>query len=215
MQKTPPLSPEQTVADLAHLAWCALVALRLARQGGQALSLMMTHTFLLRWLASAQKQRRFPKSVAPDIESLLQLGRKNGQAAKLKARLDYLWESCSSPVTRQSDLFRLTYAFEALKAGGWQNVSLPQEEWQADRLMSEFAKSPAVILVSKSALTQAFTDEGTLHGQVNFLIKGEHSQFIQMLASHQLSAVIREHVEKWAIVTLEPAAKPAQGEPIP
>ncbi|MCJ1877422.1 DUF2913 family protein [Klebsiella sp. HSTU-Sny5] len=48
-----------------------MVALRLAQHDSQALSPLMTHTFLLRWLATAQKQRRFPRSVAADIESLL------------------------------------------------------------------------------------------------------------------------------------------------
>lgn len=211
MQNTSPLPPEQTVEDLAHLAWCSLVALQLARQDGQAQSSLMVHTFLLRWLAMAQKQRRFPKSVALDIESLLQLGRKKGRAAELKARLDYLWESCSSPVTLQSDLFRLTYALEALKAGGWQNVSLPQEEWQADSLMSEFAQSPAVILVSQTALTQAFTDEGTLCGQVDFLIKGEHSQFVQALASHQLTTVMKKQVAEWVVLTLGAVAEKTEG----
>lgn len=77
------LPPEQTVSDLAHVAWCALVALRLARQDGQALSPLTMHTFLVRWLAGAQKQRRFPRSVAPDIDSLLRLGRMKGPAADL------------------------------------------------------------------------------------------------------------------------------------
>lgn len=75
--------PEQTVTDLAHLAWCALIALRLVQRDGQALSPLMAHTFLLRWLATAQKQRRFPRSVAPDIESLLRLGRQKGPAAEI------------------------------------------------------------------------------------------------------------------------------------
>jgi len=76
----------------------------------------MSHTFLLRWLAAAQKQRRFPRSVSDEIESLLRLGRQKGPAAGLQQRLEYLYESCSSPVSRQSDLFRLTYAIKALKA---------------------------------------------------------------------------------------------------
>ncbi len=48
-------SPEHTVADLAHFAWCALVALGIARQEGKALSPLTEHTFLVNWLATAQK----------------------------------------------------------------------------------------------------------------------------------------------------------------
>ncbi|WP_323115862.1 hypothetical protein [Klebsiella variicola] len=46
-----------------------MVALRLTQHDGQASSPQLTHTFLLRWLVTAQKQRRFPRSVATDIET--------------------------------------------------------------------------------------------------------------------------------------------------
>lgn len=39
-----------------HLAWCALVALALARQDGGVLSSAQENLFLTRWLASALKQ---------------------------------------------------------------------------------------------------------------------------------------------------------------
>lgn len=118
MQTKPSVTPAQTVHELAQFAWCALVALQLARQDGQALSPLMTHPFLLCWLATAHKQRRFPRTVAPDIENLLTLGRQRGPAAKLLQRLKYLHNSCISPVKLQSELFRLTYAIESLKASG-------------------------------------------------------------------------------------------------
>lgn len=75
------LPPEHTVTELAHFAWCALVALRTAQQDGQALSPLSTHAFLLRWLTVAYKQKRFPRAVASDIEGLLALGRSKGLAA--------------------------------------------------------------------------------------------------------------------------------------
>jgi hypothetical protein len=50
---------------------------------------------LIRWLASAQKQKRFPRSVAIDIQWMLERGRKYGLAGKLQQHLDYLWRSCS------------------------------------------------------------------------------------------------------------------------
>jgi hypothetical protein len=42
------------------------VGLRLAQQDGQALSALIINTFLVRWLADAQKQRRFTRFVASD-----------------------------------------------------------------------------------------------------------------------------------------------------
>lgn len=97
------LPPEQTVAALAHFAWCALVALRTAQQDGLALSPLGTHAFLLRWLTVAYRQKRFPRAIAFDIEGLLSLRHKQGPAASLLSRLEYLWASCSGPVSAQSD----------------------------------------------------------------------------------------------------------------
>ena len=70
-----------------HLAWCALVALALARQNGDALSPAQENLFLTRWLAAALKQRRFSRDVAPDIEWLLKQGRQLGVSAKLASKL--------------------------------------------------------------------------------------------------------------------------------
>ena len=116
-------------ADLAHFSWCALVGLRLVQQDGQALTPLTIHTFLVRWLADAQKQRRFPRSVAPDIDTLLRLGRQQGPAAGLLKRQEYLHQSCTEPLAQQSDLFRLTHAIEYLRAQGWVNAVVSDEEW--------------------------------------------------------------------------------------
>lgn len=176
-------SPEQTVADLTHLAWCALVALRLAQRDGQALSPLMAHTFLLRWLATAQKQRRFPRSVAADIEGLLQLGRQKGPTAVLHKRLEYLYESCSSPVSRQSDLFRMTYAIEALKAQGWINATVDDHEWDLPALAAEYDDVSA-LLVKKSELVRCFAKDGRLTASLTFVVKG-NPQAVQAAFTEQ------------------------------
>jgi hypothetical protein len=106
------VSPENTTSALSHLAFCALAALGLARHDGIAGTPYAENLFLIliRWLATAQKQKRFPRSVAIDIQWLLDRGRKHGPAGKLRQHLEYLWRSCSGNLAAQSDLFRLTYA---------------------------------------------------------------------------------------------------------
>ncbi len=166
------LPPEQTVSDLAHLAWCALMALSLAQQEGQALSPLTIHTFLVRWLADAQKQRRFPRSVATDIDSLLRLGRQKGLAAGLLRRLEYLWHSCAEPMTQQSALFRLTHAIEHLKSLGWVNAMVSDEEWVPETLSAEYANTSA-LLVRKSELQRHFNEQGQQTAPVEFVVIGE------------------------------------------
>jgi len=145
---------------LAHFAWCALVALRTAQQDGQALSPLSTHAFVLRWLTVAYKQKRFPRAIASDIESLVVLGCQKGLAASLFSRLEYLWSSCSGPVSAQSDLYRLTYAIEQLKSQGWVNAAVSDRDNET-LLVQEYSDTDA-LLVRKSALTCGFSDEGKL-----------------------------------------------------
>ncbi|MGP2740497.1 DUF2913 family protein, partial [Serratia nevei] len=110
LDKTESVSTDNTTAALSHLAFCALAALGLARQDGIVGTPYAENLFLIRWLATAQKQKRFPRSVAVDIIWLLERGRKHGPAGKLRQHLEYLWRSCSGNLAAQSDLFRLTYA---------------------------------------------------------------------------------------------------------
>lgn len=196
-------APEQTVADLAHLAWCALVALKLEQHEGQALSTLMVHTFLVRWLAVAQKQRRFPRSVALDIDSLLKLGRQKGPTARLQQRLEYLLESCSSPVNQQSDLFRLTYAIESLKAQSWVNAVVADHEWDIPALLAEYGDISA-LLVRKSDLVRHFNDEGQLTGRVEFLVKGQPQVVLDAFNARSLLCTVPESPYGWSVVILKP-----------
>jgi len=102
-----------------HLAWCALTALALAKQDGIVRSATQENLFLIRWLATALKQRRFPREINPDIEWLLKQGRQFGVGAKLANKLEYLWRSYIGRLSEQNDLFRLTYAMETAKEMHW------------------------------------------------------------------------------------------------
>lgn len=183
------LPPEQTVAALAHFAWCALVALRTAQQDGQALSPLSTHAFLLRWLTVAYKQKRFTRAIASDIEALLTLGRSKGLAASLFSRLEYLWVSCTGPMTAQSDLYRLTYAIEQLKSEGWVNAVVSDREWGTEALTEEYRDIDA-LLVRKSALTDGFSNEGKLVAPVEFQVTGNLSACMAVFLAHALPAVV-------------------------
>jgi hypothetical protein len=142
-----------------HLAWCALVALALARQNGDVRSPAQENLFLTRWLATALKQHRFPRDVAPDIQWLLRQGRQYGPDAKLAGKLDYLWRSCTGSLSEQNDLFRLTYALETAKDMHWAYRLLSDREWSGRHAVS---LNPAVnsICLSRSSLDAAFDDEG-------------------------------------------------------
>ncbi|EIY0405179.1 DUF2913 family protein [Escherichia coli] len=52
----------------AHLAWCGLVALHLARRDGRIASKIQENLFLKRWRSTALKQHRFPRTYQSPAE---------------------------------------------------------------------------------------------------------------------------------------------------
>ncbi|MDU3756567.1 MAG: DUF2913 family protein [Klebsiella pneumoniae] len=142
-----------------HLAWCALVALALARQNGDVLSPAQENLFLTRWLAAALKQRRFSRDVAPDIEWLLKQGRQLGVNAKLAGKLNYLWRSCSGALSEQNDLFRLTHALETAKDMGWNYRLLTEREWSGRNAVTLNTGVNGIYL-SRTSLDVAFNENG-------------------------------------------------------
>lgn len=186
------LPPEQTVTALAHFAWCALIALRTAQQDGHALSPLSTHAFLLRWLTVAYKQKRFTRAIASDIESLVVLGRQKGLAASLFSRLEYLWSSCTEPVSAQSDLYRLTYALERLKSQGWVNAAVSDEDWDNEALLVQEYSDTNALLVRKSALTDGFSNEGKLVAPVEFQVTGNLSACMAVFQAHAIPVVMQK-----------------------
>lgn len=153
------MSTESLTRKSGHLAWCSMVALQLAKRDGQVSSESQENLFLTRWLATALKQHRFPRDVAPDIEWLLKQGRTLGARAKMLHKLDYLWRSCTGELLEQNDLFRLTYALETAKEMHWIYRLLTDREWTGRNAVAMNASVNAINL-SRSSLDTAFDDDG-------------------------------------------------------
>lgn len=177
-----------TTAALSHLAFCALVALGLARQDGIAVSPAAENLFLIRWLATAQKQKRFPRRVAIDIRWMLERGRKYGIAGKLHQHLDYLWRSCSGNLADQSDLFRLTYATETLKDQGWENVVLDAREWREG--VNPIAPGDSGYYVDKATLNAAYDEGGNHLTPFDVRVVGNMDVFIDVMHQCGINAYI-------------------------
>ncbi|VXD06343.1 DUF2913 family protein [Serratia oryzae] len=161
---------QDILPELARFAWCGLVALRLAQQQGRALSDLQQRLFLMQWLASAQKQKRFPKCVASDIAWLLMQGKKYGFAAKLSHKLDYLYRSTSGVLELQSDLFRLTYFLETLKPMDWQNEQVTQEEWTQGFSANA---STSTVYAAKALLESNYNEAGQLLTPMSLRFAGD------------------------------------------
>lgn len=163
-----------------HLAWCGLVALQLARLDGTVITPAQESLFLTRWLAVAEKQRRFRKELAADIRWLLKEGREKGVRADLPEKLEYLWCSGSAGLLAQNDLYRLQHALQVVQAAGWVYMLLSDAEWQGRRALR---LNPAVsgMYLLKNALHAGFDHAGQQTKPLPARITGDLSALDSLL----------------------------------
>ena len=184
---------DKPTQELGHLAWCLLTALQLAKQDGKAQTPMNQHLFIMQWLAGAQKQKRFPKSVAIDIQWLLNQGKTYGFGAKLKEKVDYLYRSCTGVLKDQTDLFRLTYALEVVKATGWKYLLLSVKLWKD---MEGHSQTAAAMYIQQSQLDACFNDDGHQVAPLEMRFVGNPVALVNMFAECELTLAWREETIK-------------------
>ena len=122
------MKSDSNFEDLESFTWCALVACKIAIADKKINSEMDSHRFLMTWLKTAQKQKRFPRTVARDIDYFIVYGSRHGVASKLADKIEYMYRSCGD-ITQQSDLFRLTYVTELLKDRAWSVQMQSERDW--------------------------------------------------------------------------------------
>lgn len=204
-QKQSDLPDKAEPTRLSHVAFCALVALALERQSGRINTPFAENLFLVRWLATAQKQKRFPKSVAVDIAWLLAFGRQQGANGKLRQHLEKFWASYSGHLADKSDLHRLAYAIERLKDRGWENYVMDAQEW-ASEVIERPPDGGNVIFVCKPSLNDSYSAEGQQLHPVVLRVVGAVATLLEELAAYHLSAHQTPGSLTPFTVTLHPAA---------
>ncbi|AHG19707.1 hypothetical protein Z042_08800 [Chania multitudinisentens RB-25] len=162
--------------ELAHFAFCAQVAMKFAEQDGKIASFVDEHMFLLRWLVTAQKQKRFPKQVAPEIAWLISRGRQLGWQSRLYERILYLYYSWVDPVNQQPDLHRLTYIIEALKNAGWRYYVLTPDEWKTEKVPAR-VNGINVLMVEMNHLNDVFCQAGSQLAPLEIRVLGDLQVF--------------------------------------
>ena len=116
--------------ELEAFTWSALVAIGIALQDHKIHSKMSEHIFIMHWLAIAKKRKLFSRSVANELQWLIDEGKKKNINAQLKFKIEYLYATSSGDVTMQNDYFKFTHTIEMLRNNGWQNFLLTPEKWR-------------------------------------------------------------------------------------
>ncbi|WP_387691517.1 DUF2913 family protein [Photorhabdus sp. RM71S] len=187
-----------TTELLGHFAWCAQIALGIARKDKKVTSPIQEHIFLMNWMNTARKKKFFPKAIAAEIDYLIQTGKQSGPLVNLKKKITYIYKSSRENVLRQSDLFRLTYAIESLKNDGWYSYTVSPGDWKK---RWKAPHSPALYM-DKNALNEAFNYEGKQLKPVPIRVDGDHESVTIMFSKFHI--VKKGLPSKEGILMIEP-----------
>lgn len=187
--------------ELAHLAWCLLVAVKLSQKQGKLRTDLQIHMFIMQWLTTAQKRKLFPRSVAQDILWLIHEGKRYGFSAKLHRKLEYIWRASSGELLKQSVLFRFTFFIETLKTMDWRDFLLSPQEWHSYHRESVTANA---VYTPKAELHPAFSDGGELIKPLEIRFTGDISGVFPLLEQCHLRAEQRPDEEGFSVIMLLP-----------
>lgn len=132
-------------------------------------------------------------------------GKKYGFAAKLSHKLDYLYRSTSGVLAQQSDLFRLTYFLETLKAMGWQNELVTQEEWKQGFSANA---STSTVYAAKTLLESSYNEAGQLLTPMSLRFAGDINGIHALLKQCHLPYQRDPDINYLAVFTLLPVQRP-------
>lgn len=178
-----------------------MVAVTLARREGKAQSPLQTHMFIMQWLSTAQKRKLFPKSLAQDIIWLQEQGKRNGPAARLYSKVEYIWLASSGELASQSTLFRFTCMIDTLRTMGWQDYLLSDTDWQNG--WKSGSEIPA-IYTQKSVLHGSFTEAGALIQPFEIRLTGETDGIFPLLEQCRLTVEPYSANQEYKILLLQP-----------
>ena len=193
---TTPACQKRPTAELAHLAWCLLVALRIEVNDGRSASDLQQHVFIMRWLANAQKRKLFPRSVADDILWLQAQGKLYGFKANLRGKVEYIYRASAGALASQSDLFRFTYAVETLKNMGWDDHLVSDIEWKTAQAGSTLVSA---VFTRKTALKTSFDDRQMLIQPLILRMTGDISGVPALFAQCALTVEQRDDEQGFSV----------------
>lgn len=147
--------------ELETFTWSALVAVGIAIQDQKVCSKISEHLFIMNWLAIAKKRKIFSKTIANELQWLIEEGKRKSINAQLKFKIEYLYATSSGDVTMQSYYFKFTHAIESLRNNGWGSFLLTPGKW---RDLSENIKvrKGNFIFMDDTRLQECFGTQGEI-----------------------------------------------------
>ncbi|WP_410750432.1 DUF2913 family protein [Citrobacter sp. U14242] len=147
--------------ELETFTWSALVAVGIAIQDQKVCSKISEHLFIINWLAIAKKRKIFSKTIANELQWLIEEGKRKSINAQLKFKIEYLYATSSGDVTMQSYYFKFTHVIERLRNNGWASFLLTPGKW-CDLSENVKVRKGNFIFMDDTRLQECFGTQGEI-----------------------------------------------------
>lgn len=101
----------------------------------------------------------------------------------------FVYRSCTGVLKDQTDLFRLTYALEVVKATGWKYLLLSDKLWKEAAGLSQAA---AAVYIQQSQLDACFNDAGHQIVPLEICFVGHAVALVNVFAECELTLLLRD-----------------------
>lgn len=167
--------------QVANLAWCALIALHMARK--HRLTEQDKHDFLVNWLKKAYADISIHTEVKEDIGWFLQQAAVHGKKAYLVRKLTYVWHMTTGQMIDNADMLKLTRAINFAQSLGWRYRL--QEETNLFNCHNTELSVTNIIIIFRLSLDDAFNSYGKQVRPVKACIKGNINSMKEILRGFQ------------------------------
>jgi len=172
-------------ADLYNMILGGLIALYSEQQIGKVVKKPVSETlFLGKWLKGVKKQRRYPKSLAIDIDNFLRLYAIEGRSADLSVLFKQIYNEFQLFKDTAKDFefsakHRFDHAVELLQKQDW-HISLPitHDPYSDEPYRPTFKKE---LFTTKWYWQDAFDEQGNLTKAVSMFVVSNPQEVIDCL----------------------------------
>ncbi|WP_288985226.1 DUF2913 family protein [uncultured Pseudoalteromonas sp.] len=181
---------------IGHVAWCALIALKLAKQNGDVPqnNRIKANKFIANWAKKAQAELRFGSTMNNELDIWHYSGTKKALIAKLEFNIESIYKQYCQLAHKTRKLpssfkRRILNAGTALQELGWCTEIGLERDWQNEGSYNCTADSTAIILKEHLEL---FDNVGRFSSPISLMIN-----------SNNVSEAVKKFYDSGIILFLE------------
>ena len=163
-----------------HIAFCALVSLGIHKKYHGINSFLQENIYILRWLNTAKREKRFSQTHIPYLDKLVELTNQHMSTSSMKKKLESFYHLPLPEHIAQSEYYQFSMAQESLKISGYPWFNLSTHELK--KKLNSF--SGQGIFTEKHAFNFAFPLQDKMTAPLRMIIPSMNNTIKKIFSFH-------------------------------